>query len=444
MVRSTNRARALRRVVERAGGLLEKGRCDVLRSAITIAVTVIIASPMAHGNWVYPVDPPQPAKITHVRQLINPSVAQIQGAIAPNTRVDIIGQVDASGGQRLFIGVDDVRLNFQRAGRIDWSGPDMWEGFVEIAGHRVELVHLEMAVAGEGRCRGIIIHSAASDIRVAHCAFNNVADGLIADGEWDRLAIEHTSFIDCSDWNDQTKDGGYGLFLEDDDEHSDNLRLADVTVTLGPSSGQHGIRICKVQNALIEDSFFGAMHKRSFWAYGVDSMTVRGVTFDQGSVMFNIKADESLTDRPSTHVRMHDCVINHTTIMEPLQIYCGKGTRDFKMCDIAINSTTSDRALIVGWRSEHLIRNIRWYDGSLTFNGQPIVGTACCQMEDWSPEERAALNIGPIPAPLRDNQERSPSPHGRPARPSLPRAPDVPNAGHDAGPRRSLPPLETF
>jgi len=377
---------------------------NVFTPAITLSVIgSIFAGSHAQAVWVYPVDPPVRPTINTVKTLHDPTLAQIQNAIAPHTRIDVVGTVDASGGDHIYVDSDDVRLNFTRAAKVYWSGNDVWNGFVEVEAHRVELRGLRMQVADSspGMCRGMNIYTPSSDVLISHCEFTNIADGLVADGEWERIAIEHTKFLNCGDWASDSMQGGYGLFLEDDDEDTDNLRLTDVTVTLANTSDQHGIRISKVQNLLIEDSNFGANGKRSMWAYGVENMAVRDTTFTHGSVLFNLKPYELQTDRPTKHVRFDNCLINHSGILTPLSIFCGKGTIDFKMRDCDINSTTSSDAISIAWRDPgDISKNIRWYEGSIKFNGQPLLGMDGCDMSpDWTEQQAESLSIGPVNDP---------------------------------------------
>jgi hypothetical protein len=376
----------------------------VFKSASTLFVSfALLGGSQVQAIWSYPVDKPEKPHITHVVQLVNPTLSQIQAAINPNTRIDVSGTVTVPWGQRLTIDADDVKVNFANANQIQWSGNDVWGGFVEVNNSRVELLNLKMTVVGNGRCRGMVIHSPATDVRIAKCEFKNVADGLIADGVWARLSIEQTKFLNCSDWtSSSTMEGGYGMFIEDDDEWEDHLRLDDVTITLANSSGQHGLRICKVQHLLIEDSWIGANGKRSLWVYGIDTATIRRSTFDKGSVMFNLKPFETMTERPVQHVRMYNCTIDHRSIMVPLELYCGKGTRDVRFHDMDMNSTTANRAMTIGYRSDDLSQNIRWFDGSNTFNGQTIWNYQSCQINDWTDQELEDLTICAIDDPRDD------------------------------------------
>jgi hypothetical protein len=250
-------------------------------------------------------------------------------------------------------------------------------------------------VVGDGKCRGVVIHTPASDVRFLNCTFENIADGMIADAQWQRLSLENTSFLNCGDWDSSSMDGGYGMFLEDDDGDADHIRLINVTVTLSSSSGQHAIRIAKVQRLLIKNSYFGANAKRAMWAYGVDYMTITGTTFDKGNVLFNLKTTEWQTERATRYLRMENCRIDHRSILTPLSIYCGKGSRYMRFRDIDITSTTSDKAMEIGWRGGDN-RKIQWEDGSMTFNGQVLHGYDSCAINDWSDDELVALKIGPM------------------------------------------------
>ena len=363
-----------------------------------VILAVVLGSSSAHAAWTYAVQDAIPPKTSKTRKLNNPTIAEIQEAIAPNTRIDVAGNVDGSNGDRIEITVDNVRLNFANAKKISWRGSDQWNGFLEISGKRVEVLNLKMQVAkGSGRCRGVVIHTPASDVRLRGCSFANVADGLIADGEWARLTIENTAFLKCSDWSAGGMDGGYGLFLEDDDTQADHLRLINVRVTLA-GSDQHGIRIAKVQDILIDQSKFGAAGKRSLWAYGIENTAVTNTTFNKGSVLFNLKTTELQTDRPTRHVRMSNCLINHDSILMPLAIYCGKGTQDFQFKDIDINSTTAPSAIEIGWRENggDQSSNIRWSPQSISFNGKPMQGMKKVSIaNDWSKAELRDLKIGP-------------------------------------------------
>lgn len=376
----------------------------VFTPAVTLCViSSVLLGSQAQAVWVYPVDAPAPPTINSVKTLHNPTLAQIQNAIAPHTRVDVIGTVDASSGGHLYVGFDDVRLNFTQAARVYWSGNDVWNGFVEVEAHRVELRNLKMQVADSspGMCRGMNIYTPSTDVLITGCEFKNIADGLVADGEWGRIAIVHTKFLNCGDWASSSMQGGYGLFLEEDDDYTDNLRLKDVTVTLANTSDQHGIRISKVQNLLIDNCNFGANGKRSMWAYGVENMAVRNTTFNHGSVLFNLKPYELQTDRPTKHVRFDNCLINHSGILTPLSIFCGKCTIDFAMRDCDINSTTSSSAMSIAWRDPgNQSKNIRWFDGSIKFNGQVLMNMDGCDMSpDWTQQQLQNLAIGPIDDP---------------------------------------------
>src|SRR5688572_11517613 len=115
---------------------------SVFKNAVTLSVAcVMFGASNASAVWDFPVDPPVPPTINNIRTLVDPSVSEIQNAIAPRTRIEIIGDVDASNGQRISINVDDVKLNFKRASLIRWSGNDTWTGFVEVSSHRVELLN---------------------------------------------------------------------------------------------------------------------------------------------------------------------------------------------------------------------------------------------------------------------------------------------------------------
>src|SRR5688572_16700776 len=129
------------------------------------------------GGDAEPIQMPRKPVLAQVKHLINPSVADIQNAIEPGVRIDITGSVNASDGRTLKIEVDDVRLNFKRAATVAWSGSDTWDGFLNISGRRVEVVNLRLEVQGDGRCRGVVLLSPASDVRINKCAFRNTADG---------------------------------------------------------------------------------------------------------------------------------------------------------------------------------------------------------------------------------------------------------------------------
>jgi hypothetical protein len=352
----------------------------------------------AFGGWLYEIDKPKAPQINKSKTLHNPTIAQIQNAIKPHTRIDIIGTVDASSGDRLEVLVDDVRLNFKRANKIKWSGDDTWGGFIEVAAKRVQVLNLRMEVNGWGRCRGIIVNTPASDVLFSGCQFNNVADGMIADGEWQRLAVENTKFTKCSDWTSSgDMEGGYGIFLEDDDSEPDHLRLSNVNISLDNSSGQHGVRISKVQNIVIEGSKIGANAKRSLWAYGVEYVSITNSTFETGSVLFNLKRDEWQTDRPTRHVRMWNCLIDHDNLLTPLAIFCGKRTVDVKIKDVDIKSNGSNDSIEVAWREDSgsPSRNICWHADSMTFNGKSLASKTY-EFSDWSNSELEELNIGPV------------------------------------------------
>src|SRR5688572_13786545 len=95
----------------------------VFKKAITLSVIcAMFGASSANAIWDYPVDSPIKPTLNNLRTLVNPSVSEIQNAIEPRTRIDIVGDVDASNGQRISINVDDVRLNFKRASLIQWSG----------------------------------------------------------------------------------------------------------------------------------------------------------------------------------------------------------------------------------------------------------------------------------------------------------------------------------
>lgn len=369
----------------------------VFRTFITSFVIVIaVCSQAADAQWQYQVDLPIPPTIVNTKYLHNPTVAQIQAAIKPRTRIIVVGTVDASAGDVLEVNADDVRLNFYRAKTIQWSGEDTWRGFVNITGQRVQIVHLRLRVNSPGKCRGVLIETPASDVRLAYCAFRNTSDGLVADGEWERLYVLRCKFLDCGTWSDPSMPGGYGMFIEDDDWNIDHLRINHVTVTLASNSGQHGLRVSQVQNSMIQNSRFGANEKRSFWAYGVDRMAIQSCTFTTGSVLFNLMSDEYYTERPTTRVRMENCRIDHSTILQPISVYCGRGTRDLRIRDIDVNSSSSPEWLSIGWRTNEDSRNIRWFDGSISFNGGAIYGYDSTSIPDWDGWELDALHIGPM------------------------------------------------
>lgn len=370
---------------------------NVFKIAITACViTSALLTNSASAVWSYPVSKPIKPSLTNTKYLQDPTVQEIQDAIAPKTQIKITGTVDASGGHRISVEDNDVRLNFSQAQIINWSGSDTWSGFIEVSGQRVEILNMKMKVVSGGKCRGVVIHTPASDVRFANCTFENIADGMIADAQWQRLSLENTKFLNCGDWSSTSMEGGYGLFLEDDDSQDDHIRLVNVTVTLANSSGQHALRIAKVQRLLIQDSFFGANAKRAMWAYGVDYMTIKGTTFDKGNVLFNLKTNEWQTERATRYVRMEDCRIDHRSILTPLSIYCGKGSRYMRFRNIDITSTTSDKAMEIGWRGNPDNRKIEWVDGSMTFNGQTLHGYDSCAANDWNDQELAELKIGPM------------------------------------------------
>lgn len=366
---------------------------------LTMIVTMF-GGAAAWAAWVYPIEAPHAPNTTHLRHLNNPTVAQIQHAIAPHTRIDIAGDVDASNGDMLLVEVDDVLLNFAHASSVEWSGPDTWDGFVGISGTRVAVKGLQMHVADSsgGKCRGVVVYTPASDVLISNCEFSDTSDGVCADGEWQRLAIEHSKFLNCGDWQSDSMDGGYGMFLEDDDDQPDNLRLTDVTITLNNASDQHGLRISKVQNILIDGCEIGANGKRSLWAYGVEKLAIKNTTFNNGSVQFNLKPYELQTDQPTRHVRMAGCVINHTGILNPVTIMCGKGTADWRMKNCQINSTSANTAIDVAWRedSQDITHGISWEKASVKFNGHALRSKKDYSISpDWNAAERKDLKIGP-------------------------------------------------
>ena len=379
----------------------EESTMSVFKIVLTMSVISIsvFGQDVLGAAWSYPVNPPIKPNLIAVKYLNNPSVGEIQNAIQPRTRIEISGTVNASSGQRINVNKDDVRLNFKNADVVNWSGNDNWGGFIEVGSSRVQIMNLKMKVVSNTKCRGVVLHSPASDVRFSNCTFENIADGFIADGNFARIEMKNVSFLNCGDWPSSSMEGGYGIFFEEDDADADHVKLDNVEVTLSNSSGQHGIRVSKLQRLWIEDSFFGANAKRSFWAYGVDYVTIKDTTFDHGSVLFNLKTHELQTERASRYVRMDNCTINHSSILKPLAIYCGKGTRYFWFRDLNITSTTSPQYLEVGWRSDDVTRKINWYEGSVTFNGQPMYGLDGTAIYDWNEGERTNLKIGPIDDP---------------------------------------------
>lgn len=369
----------------------------VFRTFITSFVILsAVCTQSAHAQWQYQVDLPVAPNLTQTKYLTNPTVSQIQATIKPHTKIIVIGEVDASSGDVLEINADDVRINFARANVVHWSGGDTWRGFINITGSRVQIVHLRLNVASAGKCRGVVLETPASDVRIAHSTFENTSDGLVADGNWERLYVMRTKFLNCGTWSDPSMPGGYGMFLEDDDWNPDHLRINHVTITLASNSWQHGIRISQVQNSMVQNSHVGANEKRSFWAYGVDRMAVTNCTFTTGSVLFNLMAEEWYTERATTRVRMQNCRIEHDTILQPLGVYCGRGTRDLRVRNIDIVSESSPEWLSVGWRTDADSRNICWGNGSINFNGSNMHGYDGTKIPDWNNNELANLNIGPM------------------------------------------------
>jgi hypothetical protein len=374
-----------------------KGITPVVIVAV-VGLAVVFGAGQAWAGWLYPVDAPQPARINKRKVLHNPTLAEIQRAIKPRTRIDIIGTVDASNGGFLDVNEHDVRLNFKRASQVKWTGGDTWNGLIEISGQRIEVRGLKLMAAGSGRCRGIVIHTPASDVRISGCTVSGAADAFVADGQWQRIAIEHCRFLNCADWNNTSMDGGYGMYIEEDDHDADHLRISDVRVTLSGGSAQHGLRISKVQDIVIENSRIGANDKRSLWVYGAERVSIRNSAFTTGSVLFNLKPDEWMADRPTRHVRMWNCTIDHDSILLPLGIYCGKGMSDFRLKDCQINSTQADAWMEVSWRETGgpPSRNIRWLDGSVTFNGEVVNGFESCIIgSEWADGDLKRLKIGP-------------------------------------------------
>src|SRR5688572_3374425 len=138
----------------------------VFRTIITpfVILSAVLLTQAAHAQWQYQVDLPQAPSLTQTKTLTNPTVAQIQAAIKPHTRIIVIGQVDASNGDVLEIHTDDVRINFFRAQPVQWSGGNTWRGFVNISGQRVQVVHLRMQVNSSGKCHGVVLETPASDV----------------------------------------------------------------------------------------------------------------------------------------------------------------------------------------------------------------------------------------------------------------------------------------
>lgn len=373
---------------------------------VWITLFVIVAAgfmtPSAHALWHYRMHLTVAPVLTKTRTLYNPTVAQIQNAIAPNTLVVIKGSVKASDGGTLRIETDDVKLDFTQASQVNWSGEDTWDGFLNISGNRVRVEGLRFQVSGNrGRCRGITIMTPATDVRIANCRFNWTSDGVVADGNWARVVLRDVKLLNCGNWIDENMPGGYGIFMEDDDHSRDDLFLINVKITLAHNAGQHGIRLSQVERVRIHNCDVTANQKRSLWAYGVDCMAVTRSTFRKGSVLFNLTPDEWYTDRPVSRVRIDACRIVHTGILEPLNIYCGHGTRYITMRDLAVTSTSSEKWIGIGWRgngdpeSEH----IRWYDGSVTFNGRTVSGRQNAKISDWSISEQNECRIGPMHDP---------------------------------------------
>jgi len=280
-------------------------------------ILALFAAFPASADWAYPVDKPNSPEISRTVRLVNPSLDDIQDAVDNHTRVEIDGTVDASGGGYIAVAANDVILDFSDADQVYWSGSNAWDGFISISAHRVQVLGLRVRVNGSGRIRGVQIYTPATDVKIRECEFSNFADGLVADGSWNRIAIEKTEFLNCQDW-DNGMEGGYGMYFNDSDDDKDNLRIDRVKITLGSSSGQHGVRLCNVQNILVDRSTIGANNKRSLWAFGTDDLCIRRSTFNHGSVLFNLMTFENIANRPTEHVRMEDCSINHDTILDPI------------------------------------------------------------------------------------------------------------------------------
>jgi hypothetical protein len=126
-------------------------------------------------------------------------------------------------------------------------------------------------------------------------------------------------------------------------------------------------------------------------------MSITDTTFKVGSVMFNLKPFEIMTDRPLQHIRMWNCRIDHNSILAPLEIYCGKGTTDFKMKQVDITSANSAKAMEVTWREESGSQShgITWDRDSITFNGHALRNNECPVSDEWNNSEQNQLNIGP-------------------------------------------------
>lgn len=355
-------------------------------------------------DWAYPVDAPTPPQISKRVRLTSPTVAEIQNALTANTSVEVHGNVQFRSGDTIAVRANDVQLDFQNADKITWTGQDTWAGFIEIYSSRVELIGLDLEVASNspGNCRGVQLYTPASDVRITGCRIRNTADGIVADGEWERLAIEDTDILDISDWTNPNWDGGYGIFLEDDDLEPDHLWIDNISITLSSRAGQHGLRMSQVQHALIENSTIGANNKRTLWAYGVYKVCVRNCVFEKGSVLFNLRPSEWYTERPLEYLRVDNCTINHNSIMTPLAIHCGKGTRYVQMRHIDIYSPAARYPIEIGWREPFRDDNgkpfsqlITWPRGTIWFNDQPADDRSTWQITDWTEEELDALRIGP-------------------------------------------------
>jgi hypothetical protein len=371
---------------------------NVFKHTITLSVILLTmwsAAP-AFAQWGYAIHPPKAPNLTRSKTLTNPTVEQIQKAITPNTWVKVHGTVNARSGAVINIDVANVRLDFRRAERVDWRGHDTWSGFISISGSRVEVLGVRMSANSAGKCRGVTLFTPASDVRISGCEFRNTADGLVGDGEFARILIENSSFLNCGNFQNTSWEGGYGIFLQDKDWNDDHIHLNNVKVTLAKGATQHGIRVSSVQRMLVENSDIGANEKRSFWAYGVDRLCLRNSVFRDGSVLFSLMGHEKYSTRPLSRVRLDNCTIRHTGIMQPINLYCSTGTRNFRMRNVNITSTSSEDWMQLNWRTKDS-QIIRWT--GVTFNGRAMNGWGKIRVFGWERQEMINNRIGPFPFP---------------------------------------------
>lgn len=363
-----------------------------------------------YSGWVYDITAPTAPTTNKNISLTNPTVEEIQEAIATSggsCTISVFGTVTDITSQ-LSITQDNVILDMTgTSGTMVWAGSQFGGHsgavFLHIAGQFVQVKGLDFNGAG-GSIGGIHVDQGSADIMIDDCAFDECFSSRTSDST--RVRFLRTS-ITKAQRSSLDGLGGYGMYLENISSGVTHWEAKNCTFSTTGNSAEYPFR-SEVGNSdirLIDSTISQLSSKRSAWFYGITRLQLTRVTFIGKRVKLGSNSQDGVGLGYVRGCRIDQCIFQDILPEGPnegnLQINCTYIAEDIKIRLCHWNNCQGAWRISIEWRDDpasgSASRDINWYPHTLRVNGGPFTTADADVDGDWSsPGEPTSYNIQAI------------------------------------------------